>query len=164
LFTQGKTAMAFHGTWASGSLMNGQGFKTGVFMPPWNKPNAAVVPIVGNETGFAVSEAGNKAAAIELLEYLFGQGYSTYQNKRQNIPALKKVEGQVVADPQILDYVKTAQSYATTASPYYSFLPATVLEMLHPLMQNVLLGKTSPEAAAREFDQAVKLSAQRQNK
>jgi multiple sugar transport system substrate-binding protein/raffinose/stachyose/melibiose transport system substrate-binding protein len=160
LFTEGKTAMAFHGTWAAGLLMNAQGFQTGVFMPPWNKAGAQVVPIVGNETGFAVSESGNKAAAIEFLEYLFSKGFSTYQNKRQNIPPLKQVEGPVVANDQILDYVKKAQSFPVTASPYYSFLPATAIEMLHPLMQEVLLGKTSPKIAAKEFDQAIKLAAQ----
>ena len=163
LFTEGKTAMAFHGTWAAGLLMQGQGFKTGVFMPPWNAAGTQVVPVIGNETGFAVSQTGNTKATLEFLEYLFDKGFPIYQNKRQNIPPLKQIDAKVVADPQVLQYVKQAQSLPITASPYYSFLPATSIEMLHPLMQDVLLGKTSPLQAAKSLDESIKTEVHRHN-
>ncbi|MBV5299980.1 MAG: extracellular solute-binding protein [Rhodoferax sp.] len=163
LFTEGKTAMAFHGTWAAGLLMHGQGFKTGVFMPPWNAAGTQIVPVIGSETGFAVSQTGNTQATFEFLEYLFGKGFPVYQNKRQNIPPLKQVDGVVVADAQILQYVKYAQSLPVTASPYYSFLPATSIEMLHPLMQDVLLGKASPQQAAKRLDESIKTEVHRHN-
>ncbi len=163
LFTEGKIAMAFHGTWAAGLLMHGHGFKTGVFMPPWNAAGTQGVPVIGSETGFAVSQTGNKQATLEFLEYLFGKGFPVYQNKRQNIPPLKQVDGAVVADAQILQYVKHAQSLPVTASPYYSFLPATSIEMLHTLMQDVLLGKASPQQAAKRLDESIKTEVHRHN-
>jgi multiple sugar transport system substrate-binding protein/raffinose/stachyose/melibiose transport system substrate-binding protein len=163
LFTEGKTAMAFHGTWAAGLLMQGQGFKTGVFMPPWNAAGTQIIPVIGSETGFAVSQTGNKKATFEFLEYLFGKGFPIYQNKRQNIPPLKQIDGQVVADAQILHYVKQAQSRSITASPYYSFLPATSIDLLHPLMQDVLLGKISPQQAAKRLDDSIKSEVHRHN-
>lgn len=163
LFTQGKTAMAFQGTWAAGLLMHGQGFQTGVFMPPWNAVGAPLVPVIGSETGFAVSQNGNQKAAFEFLAYLFGQGFPIYQNKRQNIPPLKQVDGKVVADPQILHYVENAQAQPLTASPYYSFLPASTIEMLHPLMQDVLLGKTTPAQAAKRLNASVQTEIHQHN-
>ena len=164
LFTQGKTAMALQGTWAAGLLMHGQGFKTGVFMPPWNAPGTAPIPVLGSETGFAISQTGNQQAALAFLEYLFGPGFSIYQNKRQNIPPLKRVDGPVLADEQILHYVTLAQAQAVSASPYYAFLPAGTIDMLHPLMQDVLLHKVSPAQAARRLDQSVKDEVLRHNR
>ena len=66
LFTEGKTAMAFHGSWASGLLMNGNGFNTGVFIPPWNTAGKRMVPVIGSETGFAVCETPNKTSGVSV--------------------------------------------------------------------------------------------------
>ena len=164
LFTEGKTAMAFHGTWASGALMNGKGFKTGVFIPPWNAPGKWVVPVIGSETGFAVGETPNKQAAFAFLEFIYGKGFSIYQNKRQNIPPLKQVPGPVLANPQITQYIKQVGEFPVTSSPYYSFLPASTIELLHPLMQEVLAGKVTPQQAAQKLDDSVKTEARQQNK
>lgn len=164
LFTEGKTAMAFHGTWASGALMNGKGFKTGVFIPPWNAPDKWVVPVIGSETGFAVGETANKQAAFALLEFIYGKGFSIYQNKRQNIPPLKQVPGPVVANPQITRYIKQVEDFPVTGSPYYSFLPASTIDMLHPLMQEVLAGQVTAQQAAQKLDESVKTEARQQNK
>lgn len=159
LFTEGKVAMAFHGSWASGLLMHGNGFQTGVFMPPWNAPGQTVVPVIGSETGFAVCETPNKAAATRFLEFIAGQGYPIVQNKRQNIAPFKQVAGRVVSDPQITAYVERVSAYPVTGSPYYSFLPANTIEMLHPLMQEVLLRKTTPRQAAQRLDASIRNEA-----
>lgn len=159
LFTEGKVAMAFHGSWASGLLMHGNGFQTGVFMPPWNARGQTVVPVIGSETGFAVCETPNKAAATRFLEFIAGQGYPIVQNKRQNIPPFKQVAGRVVSDPQITAYVERVSAYPVTGSPYYSFLPANTIEMLHPLMQEVLLRKTTPRQAAQRLDASIRNEA-----
>lgn len=164
LFTEGKTAMAFHGTWASGLLMNGQGFQTGVFIPPWNAADTPVVPVIGSETGFAVGETANKQAALQFLAFIYGKGFSIYQNKRQNITPLKQVPGPVLANPQITQYIKTVGAFPVTASPYYSFLPASTIELLHPLMQDVLVGKVSPPQAAQHLDNSIKNEARQHNK
>jgi multiple sugar transport system substrate-binding protein len=164
LFTQGKTAMAFHGTWAAGLLMEGKDFPAGVFIPPWNAPGTPVVPVIGSETGFAVVETPNKKAALQFLEFMFGKGFAIHQNKRQNIPPLKQVQGTVVADPQILKYVQTIGAMPLTASPYYAFLPASTIGMLHPLMQDVLAGKATPQQAAQRLDESIKSEARRNNK
>lgn len=164
LFTEGKTAMAFHGTWAAGRLMNGQGFKTGIFMPPWNAPGKTGVPVIGSETGFAVGETPNKQAALQFLEFIYGQGFAIYQNKRQNMVPLKQAQGRVLADPQLTQYISTVAAFPVTASPYYSFLPASTIELLHPLLQEVLSGQVTPQQAAKKLDVSIKTEARQNNK
>jgi multiple sugar transport system substrate-binding protein len=164
LFTEGKTAMAFHGTWAAGRLMNGQDFKTGIFMPPWNAPGKTAVPVIGSETGFAVGETPHKQAALQFLDYLYGPGFEIYQNKRQNMVPLKRVQGRVLADPLLTQYIAAAAAYPVTASPYYSFLPASTIEMLHPLLQEVLAGQVTPQQAAQKLDASIKTEARQRNK
>lgn len=163
LFTEGKTAMAFHGSWASGLLMKGNGFSTGTFVPPWNAAGKTVVPVIGSETGFAVGETPNKKAALQFLEFINGKGFVIQQNKRQNIPPFKHVQGKVLSDPQIVEYIHRASQYPVTANPYYSSLPANTIDMLHPLMLEVLLGKKTPRQAAQALDQSVKNEARDQN-
>jgi multiple sugar transport system substrate-binding protein len=158
-FTEGKTAMALHGSWAAGRLLSGKGFQAGVFTPPWNAPGRQVVPVIGSETGFAVSAGANQAAAVKFLEFLFGRGYPIQQNKRHNIAPLKQVQGRVLGDPQMRAYVDAAGAYPLTASPYYSFLPAGTIDMLHPLLQDVLYGRVSPQQAALRLDQSLKREA-----
>lgn len=164
LFTEGKTAMAFQGTWASGLLMHGKGFHSGVFVPPWNAPGKTAVPVIGSETGFAVCETRNKAAAITFLEFMFGRGYAIQQNKRQNIAPLKKMQGKAVSDAQITAYIDSISRYPLTASPYYAVLPAGTIDTLHPLLQDVLLGKLTPQQAAAGLGQSIRQEAQRHNK
>jgi multiple sugar transport system substrate-binding protein len=159
LFTDGKTAMAFHGSWASGLLMHGKGFQTGVFIPPWNARGKNVVPVVGSETGFAVCETPNKAAAMRFLDFIYGRGFVIQHNKRQNIPPLENMPGKIMSDMQIVAYVNTVSKYPVTGSLYYSFLPANTIEMLHPLIQGVLSGKVTPQQAAQSLDASVKNEA-----
>jgi multiple sugar transport system substrate-binding protein/raffinose/stachyose/melibiose transport system substrate-binding protein len=159
LFTEGKTAMAFQGSWASGLLMHGKGFQTGVFIPPWNDPGKLVVPVIGSETGFAVCETANKAAALRFLEFIAGKGFPILQNKRQNISPFKVPQGKIISDPQITAYTNTVSAYSITASPYYSFLPTNTIERLHPLIQDVLLKKTTPKLAAKILDMSIKNEA-----
>lgn len=164
LFTEGKTAMAFQGTWASGLLMNGKGFETGTFIPPWNEAGKSVIPVMGNETGFAVCETKNKKAALQFLEFMYGKGFPIQQNKRQNIPPLKKVEGRVVSDPQITEYIREIDRFPVTGSLYYSFLPSATIELLHTLLQDVLFGNITPQQAAKNLDDSIKNEAQKKNK
>lgn len=164
LFTEGKTAMIFHGSWASSLLMHGKNFQTGVFIPPWNAPGKQVVPVIGSETGFAVGETTNKAAAMRFLEFIAGKGFPILQNKRHNIAPLKHGAGTLAGDPQIEDYTRMVAAYPVTASPYYSFLPSNTIEMLHPLMQGVLLRKVTPERAAKLLDDSIKNEAKKHYK
>jgi multiple sugar transport system substrate-binding protein len=159
LFKEGKVAMAFHGSWAAGLLLHGNPFKVGVFIPPWNAPGERVVPVIGSETGFAVSETPKKAAAMRFLEFIAGQGFPILQTKRQNISPFKQVSGKAVSDPKIIDYTNTVSRYAVTGSPYYSFLPSNSIERLHRLMQDVLFGKITPGQAAKLLDESVKNEA-----
>jgi len=159
LFKEGKVAMAFHGSWAAGLLLHGNPFKVGVFIPPWNAPGEQVVPVIGSETGFAVSETPNKAAAMRFLEFIAGPGFSILQTKRQNIPPFKQVPATMISDPKIVDYTNMISRYAVTGSPYYSFLPSNSIERLHRLMQDVLFGKITPKQAAKLLDESVKNEA-----
>lgn len=164
LFTDGKVAMAFHGTWASGRMMDNNGFDTGVFMPPWNHHGQIPVPVIGSETGFAISETANRNAALLFLEYLTGEGFSIMQNKRQNISPMKSVEGTLVSNPQITNYIQNISQFKVTGSPYYSFLPASTIAVTHTLLQEVLFDKITPQQAAKRLDESVKNEALKDNK
>lgn len=156
LFTDGKVAMAFQGSWASGRLMHGNGFQTGVFIPPWNEPGKTVVPVVGSETGFAVCDTVNKAAALRFLEFIAGPGFPLLQKKRHNISPFKQESAQGLGEAQIAAYTNTVRSFPVTVGLYYSFLPANTIDSLHPLIQDVLLKKTTPRQAAQILDLSVK--------
>jgi multiple sugar transport system substrate-binding protein/raffinose/stachyose/melibiose transport system substrate-binding protein len=151
--------MAFHGNWAAGPLLHGNRFKAGVFIPPWNAPGKRVVPVIGSETGFAVCETPNKAAAMRFLEFIAGKGFAILQRKRQNIAPFKQVAGATVSDPRIVDYTRMVSRFPVTASPYYSVLPSNSIERLHPLMQDVLFKKITPGQAAKLLDASVKNEA-----
>jgi multiple sugar transport system substrate-binding protein len=159
LFKEGKVAMAFHGSWAAGLFLHGNPFEVGVFIPPWNAPGKQVVPVIGSETGFAVCETPNKAAAMRFLEFIAGKGFSILQRKRQNIPPFKQVDGAMVSNPQIADYANKVSRFSVTASPYYSVLPSNSIERLHQLMQDVLFKKITPRQAAKLLDESVKNEA-----
>jgi multiple sugar transport system substrate-binding protein/raffinose/stachyose/melibiose transport system substrate-binding protein len=164
LFTEGKAAMAFQGTWAAGRMMHGKGFKTGVFMPPWNDGGTAPVPVIGSETGFAVCETPRKEAAVRFLEFIMGKGFALQQNKRQNISPFVVAPGPMVSDPQIVAYIDAATRAPVTGSPYYSMLPANTIDLLHPLIQDVLAGKVTPPQAARRLDASIREEARKNYK
>ncbi|SOE93973.1 carbohydrate ABC transporter substrate-binding protein, CUT1 family [Burkholderia sp. D7] len=159
LFKEGKVAMAFHGSWAAGLFLHGNPFNVGVFIPPWNAPGERVVPVIGSETGFAVCETPNKAAAMRFLEFIAGKGFSILQRKRQNIPPFKQVPGAIVSDQKIVDYTNGVSRYPVTSSPYYSVLPSNSIERVHRLMQDVLFRKITPRQAAKLLDESVKNEA-----
>ena len=46
-----------------------------------------------------------------------------------------------------------------TGGLYYAFLPASTIDMLHPLLEDLLAGKVSPAAAARALDRSIKAEA-----
>ena len=159
LFKEGKVAMAFEGSWSAGSMLHGNAFQTGVFVPPWNACGAQVVPVLGSETGFAVCETPRKAAALRFLEFMAGKGFLILQKKRHNISPFRENAGTAVSDPVIVDYTNAVRRYPVTASPYYSSLPSNTIEYLHRLMQDVLLHKITPAQAAKRLDQSVKNEA-----
>ncbi|WP_433705729.1 ABC transporter substrate-binding protein [Paraburkholderia sacchari] len=159
LFKEGKVAMAFEGSWSAGSMLHGNAFQTGVFVPPWNARGAQVVPVLGSETGFAVCETPRKAAALRFLEFMAGKGFLILQKKRHNISPFRENAGTAVSDPVIVDYTNAVRRYPVTASPYYSSLPSNTIEYLHRLMQDVLLHKITPAQAAKRLDQSVKNEA-----
>ena len=156
LFVEGKTAMAFHGTWVSSTFMNCKGFKTGVFLPPWNEKGEKLVPVVGSETGWAIAEGPNKALAVKVLEYMNGDGFHFYQNKRQCVPPFKQTKGEVKLAPEIIDLVKQLNEYPTAGGLYFAVLPSNCVDLSHKLMQEVLLGQKTPQQAAEALDKAAK--------
>lgn len=163
-FVNGKTAMAFHGTWAAGLLMHGKGFQTGVFLPPWNDAGHAAVPVIGSETGFAVCETPKKEAATRFLEFITGPGFAIQQAKRQNIAPFQAAPGVPSGDPQIVAYLDAAAAAPVTGSPYYSMLPANTIDMLHPLIQEVLVGKVTPQQAAHRLDASIRDEAKKHSR
>ncbi len=163
-FVDSKTAMAFQGTWAAGSLMHPRNFETGVFVPPWNAHGSASVPVIGSETGFAVGETANKAAAMRFLEYLTGAGFAIQQKKRQNIAPFAADKGAQEGDPAILAYLAQVERAPVTGSPYYSMLPANSIDLLHQLIQDVLSNKLTPRQAAQKLEASIRDEARSNNK
>ncbi|MDB5933938.1 MAG: extracellular solute-binding protein family 1 [Massilia sp.] len=161
MFAAGKTAMSFQGTWASGRLMSSKEFETGVMLPPWNDAGAAAVPVIGSETGFAVCETPRKEAAMRFLEFITGPGFQIQQNKRHNISPFVATPGAMVADPRLAAYLDAVNRAPVTGSPYYSMLPANTIDMLHPLIQEVLSGKATPQQAARRLDASIREEAKK---
>jgi multiple sugar transport system substrate-binding protein/raffinose/stachyose/melibiose transport system substrate-binding protein len=165
MFADGKVAMAFQGTWAAGRMLNDDhGFETGVFLPPWNDDGAAAVPVIGSETGFAVCETPKKEAAVRFLEFVMGQGFALQQNKRQNIAPFVVAPGPMISDARIVAYIDAATRAPVTGSPYYSMLPANTIDLLHPLIQDVLTGRVTPQQAARRLDASIREEARRNYK
>ena len=163
LFTEGKAAMAFQGTWAAGLLMHGKGFETGIFLPPWNEPGKPSIPVISSETGFGVVEGPHKAEALKFLEFIYGEGFAIQQNKRQNIPPLKKVTGAIINNAEVVAFVNKISDAPVTGGLYYAVLPSNTIEMLHPLMQDVLFGTRSPRQAAKALDDSIKTEAHNRN-
>ena len=162
-FVDGKAAMAFQGNWAAGSLLHPKRFEVGIFVPPWNDRGASV-PVIGSETGFAVSETANKAAAMRFLDYLTGAGFAIEQRKRRNIAPFAANGAIQAGDPQILAYLAQIESAPVTGSPYYSMLPANTIELLHRLIQDVLTHRLTPRQAAQQLEASIRDEARSNNK
>ena len=163
LFTEGEAAMAFQGTWAAGLLMHGKGFETGILLPPWNMPGRPSIPVISSETGFGVINGPHKAEALKFLEFIYGEGFAIQQNKRQNIPPLKKVTGIMVNNAEVVAFVNQISAAPVTGGLYYAVLPSNTIEMLHPLMHDVLFGTKSPRQAAKALDDSIKTEARSRN-
>lgn len=163
-FAEGKVAMAFQGSWEAGSLLHAPGFEVGMLVPPWNARGAAIVPVIGSETGFAVSATANKAAAMRFLEYVTGVGFAIAKKKRQNIaPFASSIEARD-GEPQIRDYLANIERLPLTGSPYYSMLPSSSIELLHRLIQDVLADKVTPRQAAHLLESSIRDAARAHHK
>ena len=161
LFAEGRAAMAFEGTWAAGRLMADTAVPVGVFVPPWNAPGKQLVPVLGSETGFAVCHTRHRDAALLFLDYLVGQGYPMQQMKRKNIPSMKRLAAPAVNDPQLTATIAQISAAPQAVPPYYVFLPAAAIELLHSLLQEVMSGQTTPQQAAARLDAALDHRARR---
>lgn len=155
-FVEGRTAMAFDGTWAAGGLLHPQGFEVGLLAPPWNDHGNTSVPVIGSETGFAVAETANKAQALRFLEYLSDAGFTIEQTKRQNISPFISERAAPEGDPQIVAYLAQVERAPVTGSPYYSMLPATTIDVLHQLIADVLSNKLTARQAARRLQTSIR--------
>ena len=161
LFTRGKVAMAFSSTRNFGVLGRPADFPVGMFIPPWNAAGKEAVPVIGSETGFAVSTGANQAAATRFLEFMFGRGLAIQHDKRQNIVPLADPPPELQSDSTVMQYVRQVQGKKLKAEPYYAYLPSNTLALLHPLLQDVLLGRTTPRQAAQALDRSVRNEAMR---
>lgn len=159
MFSCGQIAMAFEGTWSAGALMADRHIEAGVFGVPWNAPGQTPVPVIGSETGFAVRNGPRQQAALMFVDFLLGAGFPLQQNQRLNVPPMRRVPQPVRTDPQVAAYVASISAAGRTVPPYYEFLPAATIELLHPLLQDVLSGKVSPQQAAASLDASVRQAA-----
>ena len=153
MFLRGEAVMHFGGTWLGGMLIEDES-KTGVFMAPWNKKGVEKVPVVATETGWAVPEGPHKEAAIMLLDWLNGPGYHYYQNPRGNIPHLKDPMGEVKLSPAMKGYIDDISKYPVSGGLWFEFIPASTMQLIAKLYQEVLTDQKTPEEAAEAFHNA----------
>jgi multiple sugar transport system substrate-binding protein/raffinose/stachyose/melibiose transport system substrate-binding protein len=159
MFTQGKAAMIFNGTWVGGTVTGLKDFETGAFLPPINASGQKIVPVLVSETGWAVSEKGNKDAAIMFLEYLNGEGFIIYQNARGNVPHMiaAKIKGDVKISPVLKSIVDDISRFDMSIPLSFAYMPAVVTGNTDKIIQEVLLGNTTPMDAAKQIDDLSKL-------
>jgi len=94
--------------------------------------------------------------AMKVLDYMCGEGFHIYQNKRQCVPPFKETKGEVKLAPEIVNFVKDLSSYPVAGGLYFAVLPANCVDLSHKLMQEVLIGQKTPEQAAEALDKAAK--------
>lgn len=169
-FSEGRVAMVFQGSWAAGVLMHSREVRAGVFEPPWNDRGQALTPVLGSETGLAVAQGGserNRRAAKQFIDFLYGPGMPIWQGKRQNIPPFGKLAEDVSGDRALFSLVEQmvrADPAGNSPGLYYSYLPASTIETLHELLQAVMSGKKSPDAAARALQSSIAEQARTDSK
>lgn len=163
LFVQGDVAMIFHGTWLAGTLTQTD-FNVGTFLPPWNRKGEEKIPCVSSETGWAVSEKSeNKDAAIKLLEFWNGEGFTTYQNPRMCVPHLKSdtIKGEVKLPSQITKTLDEIAGFEKANPLYFAYLPANTIGDIKKIIQEVLINQKTPEEAAKVLDKLAKDGAKK---
>ena len=160
MFTQGKAAMIFNGTWVGGTVTEVKEFETGAFLPPINSAGEKIVPVLSSETGWAVADGKNKDAAIKLLEYLNGEGYSIYQNARGNVPHIKldKIQGEIKLSGVLKSIVNDISKYDSSVPLSFAYMPSNAAGNTDKIIQEVLLGQKTPEEAAAQINELVKAS------
>lgn len=167
LFSEGRAAMTFQGTWAAGMLMHARNQRVGVFAAPWNDPGRKLVPAIGSETGFAVAQNAsdaNRRAAKQFIDFLYGPGMVIWQTHRQNIPPFKKLGEEVAGDRALFALVEQLAADAHGPGLYYSYLPANTIDRLHVLLQAVLFGQKSPAQAASLLHESIREQARSENR
>ena len=99
-FLQGRAATFFAGSWQANQLLSGD-VDAGIFFPAVRDAGEPTMGVLAPETGAGISAASeNQEQAIELLDWMFGDGYAFYQNGMGNIPNVINVVGEVKLDPR----------------------------------------------------------------
>lgn len=156
LFVNGKAATLFDGSWAIGvfNSMN-PGFKSyDVFMPPGSTDGKYPVKIPGGVGAllFANGKSANKEEAVKFLQWLTDKdAQSKYAQTSFNLPAIKGA-----ADPTKLSSVLA--NFSAHMGDIAPTLSATMQPQVETAMvkgiQNILLGKATPEQVAKEMEAA----------
>ena len=155
LFLQGRAATLFAGSWQANQLLGGD-VDTDIFFPAVKDPGEPTMAVLVPETGAGVNNASdNKAQAIELLNWMFGDGYAFYQNGMGNIPSLINVAGEVKLDPRVIRVLDEVKTYPQTRL-WFQYLPSETLPLVTKLLDQVLLGDLTPQGAAEELDRAAR--------
>ena len=155
LFLQGRAATFFAGSWQANQLLSGD-VDAGIFFPAVRDAGEATMGVLVPETGAGVSAASaNRDAAIELLDWMFGDGYAFYQNGMGNIPSVINVVGEVKLDPRVIRVLDEVKGYPQTRL-WFQYLPSETLPLVNKLLDQVLLGELTPQEAAEELHNAAR--------
>jgi multiple sugar transport system substrate-binding protein/raffinose/stachyose/melibiose transport system substrate-binding protein len=152
LFTQGLTAIYFGGSWANGAIAAAAGFDYNIGIPPWNDDPKVQNVVVGTETGWGVSaNTAHPEAALKLMDFFTGDGFSILQNSRMSIPALKDSTGAVLL-PQMENILPVILTADKTSQLYFEYLPLIIQDNMFRLFQEVANGTMTSVQAAAELN------------
>ena len=155
LFLQGRAATYFAGSWQASQLLDGD-IDAGIFFPAVKDAGEATMGVLVPETGAGLNAAsGNLDAAVDLLNWMFGEGYAFYQNGMGNIPSVVEVMGEVKLDPRVIRVLDEVKGYPQTRL-WFQYLPSETLPLVTKLLDQVLLGDLTPQEAAEELDAAAR--------
>ena len=155
LFLQGRAATFFAGSWQANQMLSGD-VDAGIFFPAVRDAGEATMGVLVPETGAGVNAASeNLDAAIELLDWMFGDGYAFYQNGMGNIPSVIDVVGEVKLDPRVIRVLDEVKGYPQTRL-WFQYLPSETLPLVNKLLDQVLLEELTPQEAAQELHDAAR--------
>ena len=155
LFLQGRGAVYFAGSWQANQLLMGD-VDAGIFFPPVKDRGERTMAVLVPETGAGINaKSKNKKQAIDLLNWMFGDGYAFYQNGMGNIPSLISVKGEVKLDSRVISILDEVKTYPQTRL-WFQYLPSETLPLVTKLLDQVFLEELTPQAAANELHKAAR--------
>lgn len=156
LFVNGKAATLFDGSWAIGVFksMNPDFQSYDVFAAPPSRDGKYPLKIPGGVGAllFANGKSAHPEEAVKFLMWLTDKDAQTkYATESLNLPAIKDAADPTKLSPVLANFASRMGDIAPSLS---ATMPPQVETAMTKGLQNILLGKSTPEQVAREMENA----------